>query len=779
MKRNGERILQTLLVFLMMAGTVLAFYEQVGGGAGSPGLWLCLAGLAAVLVCYGARPGRKNGFGWLLFLLAILAAAWYFGAGWQAVAARIFALYEDYYQIRIPLKLPNLLPGTIQIEGALWTLGALSGVGAAYGLTGRRKQMLFLLQLPVLLLLFLLLGGVMPSVPAVVLWFLSAVGSLFYLRLLRGSSHSEVAEGLRFFYLFLGGTAALFLIAFAVKEPVYDSIKENRRLIEEKIGNFQEYRWDQIFKRLRGGGEGGSRKANMGIAGGQIGRVEELIPGNGTDLVLTWEDAPYTGAEKRKSEEIGLWGEIYIRAFASGSYKNGCWEAPSLKEEASAWQETFLMNPLPAVLEENLDTGTIVKDRIRVSVEDAEEDYLYVPGLAAPSKAADYRNRLYAVWAEGEESRELAWDVYRPRQSAGLEAFLQPDVRAGLLAAYYENTVMELSDGLARSDFLEVPEALRGPLEFMLTETAAKYGWDINDFYDREDELLMLVRQTLWDRAVYTYRPGAVPEGEDLILWFLTENEKGYCTHFASAGVMLFRILDIPARYCEGYKVVGDGRQQIEVKNRNAHAWVEVYLSGFGWVPVEVTPGYVGQAAQETAELEPETEPEEIPETEPEAERTPSGPEDGIRDGKRLAKWGLLSAAAAAFAVFFLRKRHRGRKHASRRRSGSRKREIERYVRNRKQIEKEYGGRIPWETLPETASFKRRSALDPQEEETLERLYEEAVFSDHKMRAESVSFAAGCYEKTLRFYGRHLTGPAGIWFRLRYRKQLRGGPRNV
>ena len=53
----------------------------------------------------------------------------------------------------------------------------------------------------------------------------------------------------------------------------------------------------------------------------------------------------------------------------------------------------------------------------------------------------------------------------------------------------------------------------------------------------------------------YTLSPGTTPEGRDFVDYFLFENHKGYCVHFASTAVALLRSQGIPARYAEGYAV--------------------------------------------------------------------------------------------------------------------------------------------------------------------------------------------------------------------------------
>ena len=100
----------------------------------------------------------------------------------------------------------------------------------------------------------------------------------------------------------------------------------------------------------------------------------------------------------------------------------------------------------------------------------------------------------------------------------------------------------------------------------------------------------------------YTLSPGRTPGTRDFVSYFLLENQKGYCVHYATSGVMLARMAGIPARYATGYVVVdsdyseetlfGLGSYKVDIKDSRSHAWTEVYLDGFGWVPFEFTTGY-------------------------------------------------------------------------------------------------------------------------------------------------------------------------------------------
>lgn len=119
-----------------------------------------------------------------------------------------------------------------------------------------------------------------------------------------------------------------------------------------------------------------------------------------------------------------------------------------------------------------------------------------------------------------------------------------------------------------------------------------------------------LVRQLLTEENGYSLTPGVTPEGEDFIEYFLTENHRGYCVHFASAAAALLRAMDIPARYVGGFVIPSDGVSNsggwMNIADSQAHAWVELYLSGVGWIPVEVTPGREnGEAADQIPSYEP------------------------------------------------------------------------------------------------------------------------------------------------------------------------------
>jgi transglutaminase-like putative cysteine protease len=94
----------------------------------------------------------------------------------------------------------------------------------------------------------------------------------------------------------------------------------------------------------------------------------------------------------------------------------------------------------------------------------------------------------------------------------------------------------------------------------------------------------------------YTTRPlgsGGIFARTDPLGDFVLHTKRGYCQHFAGAMTLMLRYLGIPARVAEGF-VSGSydpGTHTWTVTDHDAHAWVEVWFAGYGWLPFDPTPG--------------------------------------------------------------------------------------------------------------------------------------------------------------------------------------------
>lgn len=78
----------------------------------------------------------------------------------------------------------------------------------------------------------------------------------------------------------------------------------------------------------------------------------------------------------------------------------------------------------------------------------------------------------------------------------------------------------------------------------------------------------------------------------DIVDYFLFTAQRGYCDYSATAMVVMLRSVGVASRYASGYGM-GDynhAEGAWVVRQRNAHAWTEVYFPGYGWIEFEPTP---------------------------------------------------------------------------------------------------------------------------------------------------------------------------------------------
>jgi transglutaminase-like putative cysteine protease len=72
---------------------------------------------------------------------------------------------------------------------------------------------------------------------------------------------------------------------------------------------------------------------------------------------------------------------------------------------------------------------------------------------------------------------------------------------------------------------------------------------------------------------------------------FVQRTRAGYCQHFAGAMALMLRLLGVPARVAVGFTSGTRTDDAWIVTDHDAHAWVEVWFAGQGWVPFDPTPG--------------------------------------------------------------------------------------------------------------------------------------------------------------------------------------------
>lgn len=112
-------------------------------------------------------------------------------------------------------------------------------------------------------------------------------------------------------------------------------------------------------------------------------------------------------------------------------------------------------------------------------------------------------------------------------------------------------------------------------------------------------EILNIVMSTLEDSLDYNEIISTPSGGNDFFQYTMEQKKQGYDVHYATAATLMLRYFGVPARYVEGYFLSADEAAEYEnagtivLDESHAHAWPEIYLDGIGWIPFEVTPGYI------------------------------------------------------------------------------------------------------------------------------------------------------------------------------------------
>ncbi len=271
--------------------------------------------------------------------------------------------------------------------------------------------------------------------------------------------------------------------------------------------------------------------------------------------------------------------DIYMRGYFGGNYYGDYWDAPTDNVIFDALAKTSDISRDPAGLSafynalryhtstKNHGTASAAIDmNVRnLNINRSVVFYPYNASEEDSSKGSGYSFKFY-------EYKDLSMS-FSDNDPAELLSYRK--LFRDYYADAYDNYTYITAESVPR-----LKEIVRAnPLEGVS---------DITDF----------IINTLDEHAEYTLNPGAAPDGADMVYYFLFENHKGYCQQFASAAVLMYRLYGIPARYATGFRVKnndftlneGKGSYEATVTDDRAHAWPEILIPEYGWVPVEVTP---------------------------------------------------------------------------------------------------------------------------------------------------------------------------------------------
>lgn len=146
---------------------------------------------------------------------------------------------------------------------------------------------------------------------------------------------------------------------------------------------------------------------------------------------------------------------------------------------------------------------------------------------------------------------------------------------------------------LARAPIQPVPAHLRHYLALpKLSDRVVKAAKQAANGARRPYEIMIALRDHLNAGYPYDLDVAVPPKGAEAVDHFLFDQKKGFCQQFATGLAVMGRVNGVPTRLVTGF-VPGDYNPFTglwEVKGKHAHAWVEAFIPGVGWVPFDATP---------------------------------------------------------------------------------------------------------------------------------------------------------------------------------------------
>lgn len=289
-------------------------------------------------------------------------------------------------------------------------------------------------------------------------------------------------------------------------------------------------------------------------------------------------------------------GPLLLRGFSAGVYTSAGWQ-PCQEPPENAGSAISIYPVLAAgvtIGQEDERTRTLT-----VTDAGTNSSYYYRPyfPVSYPYDAKETTD-AYLLRPDGEDNYQV---THLPQEEVPAGASL--DNETGRIAERrYRQWVYE--------NYLDVPEELLTEEAMEIIRLGAAQAETTHSHVDQRAAILAQAKSVtdyLASFTSYDLFASSAPLGEDMISYFLTQSHRGYCTHYATAATLILRQAGLPARFTAGYSVDLAGKEgPVDVPDQNAHAWVEVYVNGFGWQPVDVTPpSYPGSGTEVRASQAP------------------------------------------------------------------------------------------------------------------------------------------------------------------------------
>lgn len=288
-------------------------------------------------------------------------------------------------------------------------------------------------------------------------------------------------------------------------------------------------------------------------------------------------------------------GKLYLRGYSAGVYTGSGWEPL----EDSAYEELFpssgtspLLDFQPLNFPALCAPGTAYHP-ITIEVVGAPGSCVYTPYqiFTTPDevRGAQFQNDSYLARDRNVRRHTL---YFKPLDLAEWD-YTPPEGELAQAQEYYNAFVhrayLSVSDEDQEILFQWIGQVYRDHPEINY------FSLDLDGIPDflREVEFSRQQLQMLLELSTrYDPETPVIPAGSNFLDVFLNQNRRGYCMHYATASTLIFRLLGYPARYVSGYVANVPASGHVNVPDSAAHAWTEIYLEGYGWYPIDLTPGY-------------------------------------------------------------------------------------------------------------------------------------------------------------------------------------------
>ncbi len=273
--------------------------------------------------------------------------------------------------------------------------------------------------------------------------------------------------------------------------------------------------------------------------------------------------------------QLGLSGELVFRAKFSGTIppsNQRYWRGPVFSyTDGKKWEQTK-----NTYFKRHLDKVRFFGDayQYKILMEPQSKNWVFALDMPAAFERPLYKNGNYQL---------LTSELSHKRAEYEISSYV--NYNTGYI------TKTELSDNL------QLPK----PVESRVKALVEQLGGFTEPPETFIHHLFLHFRQ---NKFYYTLMPPLMEENP--IETFLFDTRAGFCGHYATAFVYLMRVAGIPARVVGGYQggEYNAAGGFIEVRQANAHAWAEVWLSGKGWVRYDPTTAIAPERVEQDVNID-------------------------------------------------------------------------------------------------------------------------------------------------------------------------------